>query len=287
MKAYTGIVTLGVAFTFLLLATSCQQATGANSEQQHKPVAVRAGIDHSQWERLLQQYVDPYGLVNYQAWKASAADLEALSGYLQQFAAEPSAPAQGSEQAASLINAYNAFAISWILENYPTLSIRSLEDSFAAKRHRIGGQAVSLDDIEHGTLRPLLGYRVHATVVCAARSCPPLMREAYQADRLDEQLDQAMVVWLARDDLNRYFPVESKAEVSSIFEFFPEDFEKAGGVRKVLQTHAPEMYRSFLETSGLELTYISYDWGLNDQAREGERYGGLQYYWDEVRKRLG
>ena len=69
--------------------------------------------------------------------------------------------------------------LRWILSGYPIESIWQLKDSFTAKRHDVGGRKVSLDDIEHGTLRPLIGYRAHAVLVCAARSCPPLQRFAY------------------------------------------------------------------------------------------------------------
>lgn len=58
-------------------------------------------------------------------------------------------------------------------------------------------------NIEHKTLRPLAGYRVHATLVCAARSCPPLSRDAFREDILDKQLEEAMRRWLARADLNK------------------------------------------------------------------------------------
>src|SRR5919198_506050 len=67
--------------------------------------------------------------------------------------------AQGNEKAASLVNAYNAFVLRWILANYPTESIWQLKDSFAGKRNDIGGRKIALNDIEHGTLRPLIGYR--------------------------------------------------------------------------------------------------------------------------------
>ena len=42
---------------------------------------------------------------------------------------------------------------------------------------------VSLNDIENNVLRPEFGYRTHAVLVCAARSCPPLQQNAYSAGR--------------------------------------------------------------------------------------------------------
>ena len=153
------------------------------------PVDVPKGVDHTQYDQLLKKYVSDRGLVDYKAWKASAEDLKALHDYTAKLAG--GGPfAAGTEKAASLINTYNALTLQWILENYPTKSIKSTINPWGAKRHTVGGRVVSLDEIEHDTLRPQFGYRVHGTVVCAARSCPPLRNRAFAADKLDEQLGQ-------------------------------------------------------------------------------------------------
>src|SRR5262249_34143036 len=153
-------------------------------------------------------------------------DLETLDSYLKQFAEKPETLAIGNDAAASLINLYNATTIRWILANYPTESIKELKDSFVAKRHHIGGRKASLEYIENNALRPLLGYRTHAVLVCAARSCPPLQRFAYTSMQLDEQIETAYRAWLSRSDLNRFTPDARKIEISSIFNWFKDDFNK-------------------------------------------------------------
>ena len=55
---------------------------------------------------------------------------------------------------------------------------------FGARRHAIGGRLVSLDDLEHGSLRPEYGFRIHAAISCASRSCPPLAATAWEASSL-------------------------------------------------------------------------------------------------------
>src|SRR5206468_7785349 len=127
------------------------------------------------------------GLVNYGEWKKNQPDRSMLDNYLKQFATTIESPAQGNEKVAALVNAYNAFMLQWILSNYPTESVWSLKGTFTAKRNDIGGRKVSLDEIEHAMLRPLIGYRAHSVLVCAARSCPPLQRFTYTADKLEEQ----------------------------------------------------------------------------------------------------
>lgn len=245
-----------------------------------EPVQVRSGIDHAEWDRLLRTYVDERGLVDYGAWKASPPDRRALEAYLARLAAEPTPAAQEDDRAASLINAYNALTIRWVLHNYPTKSIMALPQSFGTARHLVGGKQVSLDAIEHGALRPLVGYRIHAALVCAARSCPPLAREGYRADRLDEQLDAATARWLSREDLNRFFP--GKAELSEIFKWFAPDFEKAGGIRSVLKRHGPPSARTLLEAGDPRIEYLPYDWSLNDRAGRAGTYGRLRLIRDRI-----
>jgi hypothetical protein len=228
------------------------------------PVPVPAGVSHAEWSRLLHDYVDDDGLVDYGRWKANPADAGALARYLAAFGAAGT-PAQGPERVASAINAYNALTVAWVLRHYPTTSIRAMKDSFTARRHRVGGRDVSLDDLEHKTLRPLAGYRVHAALVCAARSCPPLRREAFLPATLEAQLDDAMARWLARADLNRFDAEAGRARVSRIFDWFSEDFAKAGGLREVLRRHGPPDARAVAARGEPEVAFLDYDWSLNDQ----------------------
>src|SRR2546426_2707962 len=252
--------------------------------QKGENVDVPAGINHDELNRLLEKYVNEQGLVDYGSWKQSAADLSALDDYLKQFAAKIDNPAQGNEKAASLVNAYNALVLRWILSSYPTESIWQLKDSFSGKRHEIGGRKVSLDDIEHGTVRPLIGYRAHAVLVCAARSCPPLQRLAYTADGFDVQNDRAYRAWLASEDLNKFSLNEKKVEISSIFKWFKQDFDKAGGAPKILGRYAPQSVRIFAASGKYDTKYLPYNWGLNDQGPHGRNYSRAQLLLDNIFK---
>jgi hypothetical protein len=247
-------------------------------------VGVRAGINHDDYERLLKKYVNEQGLVNYSAWKQNAADISVLDLYLNQFASKIDNPAQGIEKAASLVNAYNAFVLQWILKNYPTESIWQLKDSFVAKRNDNGGRKVALNDIENGTLRPLIGYRAHAVLVCAARSCPPLQRFAYTADNFEEQNDRAYRAWVAREDLNKFSPNERKVEISSIFKWFKPDFDKVGGIPKILGRYAPQSVREFAAAGKYEIKYLPYNWGLNDDGAHGRNYSRANLLFDNIFK---
>jgi hypothetical protein len=234
-------------------------------------VEVPAGIKHHAYDRLLKKYVNSQGLVAYEKWKGTAGDMKALDDYVAQFAPSGSA-AHGNERYASLVNAYNAFVLQWILKNYPTDSIWALKSSFKAKRHKLGGEIVSLNDIENEALRPEFGYRTHAVLVCAARSCPPLQQFAYTARALDDQAGRAFRAWLGRPDLNEFLIDKNEAKISSIFKWFKGDFEKVGGVKSALAKYAPAPARPMLERPDCKITYKSYNWGLNDQGPHGRNY---------------
>lgn len=266
--------------SLLFVAAFCTPAAVAKPEPQS--VTIPSGIKHFALDTLLKKYVNERGLVAYGNWKGNQKDLKALDDYLGQFASKSATPASGKEKVASAINAYNAFAIRWILENYPTDSIQDLPDSFARKEHMISGEKVSLDDIEHGTVEKEIGWRAHAALVCCARSCPPLQRFAYTSGQLDSQIDTAYRDWLGREDLNKFEPDQKKVEVSSIFKWYEEDFKKAGGVKEVLARYAPKAYQGFLKTSDYEVDYFPYHWGLNDQGGKGKDYGNLDLYWDKI-----
>lgn len=275
------IAALAAAVFAAVFAVGCRKESVASAA----PVEVRAGIDHAAWSRLLRAHVDDRGLVDYAGWKSSRDGRAALDEYLARLASAPAPAATGNDRAASLINAYNALTVAWILENHPTPSIRTLPNSFTAARHTVGAETVSLDQIEHEALRPLVGYRVHAALVCAARSCPPLRRDAFTAKGLDSQLDAAVERWLGREDLNRFDIQGGRAQLSAIFQWFADDFARAGGVALVLARHGPPAARALADRPDLKVEYLDYDWALNDQ-RPPSSYGRLRLLWDQARGAL-
>lgn len=249
----------------VLLALLALLAAVAGCRAPAADVRVPADIDHAAYEQLLQRHVDERGLVDYDAWRASPDDRRALEAYLAQY--DQSGPAAtGAERHAALVNLYNAACIRMVLDLDPERSLWD-HDPFTQRIHRVGGALVSLDDVEHGAVRPEVGYRGHAVLVCAARSCPPLWDRAFTADGLDRQLDERFAAWLAREDLNRFHPDRNLVELSRIFDWFAEDFERAGGIPAVLARHGPEEHREFLASGDYEIEYLDYDKGLNAQGR--------------------
>lgn len=229
------------------------------------------------FDRVLATFVTPAGTVNYAGLKAHPQDLEAFLRFLA------TAPGQGrghepkAVQMAFWINAYNALTLKTIVDNYPirprglkalvypASSIRQIPGAWTDRRWRVAGRLLSLDDIEHRILRPQFGDpRVHMALVCAAAGCPPLRREAYRGEDLESQLDDQARRYLASPAGLRVDPQGREVAVSSIFKWFEADFGGPQGVRAFLRRYAPAPTARLLSDPTVSVTFIEYDWRLND-----------------------
>jgi hypothetical protein len=206
-------------------------------------------------------HVDYRSLRDDAAWQQLVAELARV---------DPATLRSREERLAFWINAYNVLAIDTIVRNYPVKSIRDAGSLFFPvwyrEAGRIGGEAVTLDGIEHRILRPLGDPRIHAAVVCASRSCPSLRREPYHAETIDAELDDSVARFLA--DPRKGLAIERDARrvrLSRVFEWFEEDFAAQGGVLAFVARSAPPDAREWLRANGgeVEIEHFDYDWRLN------------------------
>lgn len=233
-------------------------------------------LDHSPWSAILQQYVTTNSRVDYAKLKADGS--VKLDTYLGQIAKPWPATLDENDRKAALINAYNALTIRWVLSSFPVKSIWRTKGPFRVARHQVNGKAESLDSVET-RLRDMGDPRIHAALVCAARSCPPLRREAYTRETVDAQLDENFRAWLADSSKNQFVPSKQLAKVSKIFDWYGADFARVGGVPGVLSKFAPP--GMFASTNKLD--YLKYNWGLNDNGSLGDGYSDFEFYIDYVR----
>ncbi len=238
------------------------------------------GLDHSSWDAMLKDYVNAESRVDYKRWRETS---DALEAYLAHLAQPWPGDLTEDDRKASLINAYNAITIRWILAHYPVESIWKTKKPFSGARHTVNGEKTSLDRIE-STLRKM-DPLIHSALVCAARSCPPLRREAYLGSRVNAQLEDNTRAWLANPTLNEFDGPARTARISSIFKWYGDDFE-AGGLRAFLIKFAPAGKAGFLAEGKGKIDYQRYHWGLNDQRAIGEDYPNtIGLWWDYFRNR--
>lgn len=231
-----------------------------------------AEVDHSSFDALLRKYVDDHGLVAYARWKASADDLRALDDYLARAGCvDLNKPAAKSAQLAYWINLYNALTLKGILREYPTKSIRDHTSKLGGYNIWkdlliwVDGRQLSLNDIEHSTLRKMGEPRIHLAVVCASRGCPQLWNRAYSAEGLDEQLTANGRRFLARPENFRADAGSREVCISKLFEWYGTDF--GATPTEQLKALAPMLPTGteWVTQPGARVCYLDYDWSLNDQ----------------------
>ena len=225
-----------------------------------------AQIKHDAFTQLLQKHVSTDGKVNY---KGFIKDSIQLKQYLQLLTKNPPTNQwTKQEQMAFWINAYNAFTIDLVIQHYPIKSIKDIGSSIQIpfvntpwyiKFIKIGKEQLDLNNIEHSKLRKQFGdARLHMVLVCASKSCPPLAREAYEANTLEQQLNDASKKFLTDKTKNQIQTQQSK--LSMIFRWYAMDFNKNG--KKVLDF--VNQHQSTPINNKTKIEYLDYDWNLNE-----------------------
>jgi len=240
--------------------------------------ALAHAADEDAYAKLLRVHVRPgtingitLNLVDYRAVKADPAYAQALAALAE---TRPEALPSEAARLALWTNAYNLLALKAVLDRYPTTSIRDggslLSPIWKKKIGMVGGTAYALDEIEHGILRKTFrDPRVHFAIVCASLSCPDLRPQPYEAARLEAQLDEQTAAFLSNPTKGLQAGSDGKtARVSSIFKWFAGDFATAGGVAAFIRSRTePGLGARLARLEDTGLSYLDYDWSLNDTAR--------------------
>ena len=232
-------------------------------------------VDHRKWQEILDEYVDadPSGVnvVDYAALATNPADVVKLDGYLEHLQGIDPRVYRRVEQMAYWINLYNAVTVKVVLDAYPVESIKQVHEGVVPLtgpwndvHASVAGQDLTLDQIEHGILRPIWrDERIHYAVNCAAYGCPHLIETAFTAANTESLLEAG-----ARAFVNSPRGVDVVDDdfvvISSIYDWYANDF---GGTEKSviehLIDHADSELAEFLEAFEGAIEY-DYDWNLNE-----------------------
>lgn len=248
---------------------------------------------HASLDVILDTYVRE-GLVYYRALRAERGRLDAYISNLD----VPAAALAGwsrAEQAAFWLNAYNATVLRTVINSYPIKgspsqypsdSIQHVHGAFAARRHRIGGRLLSLEELEKQVLPTFDDPRMYFALGRGSLGGGRLRSEAFTANRLEQQLAAVAAECVQRNECFRYDPAADRVEISPIFGWRQAEFTKAWSgdatvfdkrspiELAVLQMVVPHVLPS--EARGLRrntftFVYSTYDWRLNDLTDGGPR----------------
>ncbi len=247
-----------LAFIILSLFTLLSCSTKHRSvKSDSKP------ISHHTWDGLLQTHVSNEGNVNYEGFIQDSVKFNQYINLLQ--ANHPNDTNwTKKEQLAYWINAYNAFTVKVIVAHYPVESIKDIAGSIPfinstwdIRFINIEGNDYDLNNIEHNILRQDFDEpRIHFAINCASISCPKLLNEAYFAETIDKQLEQAAKTFINNPTKNQIG--QNKVALSKIFSWFKGDFTKKQSLLSFINQYADTSI-----SEDASVTHLDYNWGLN------------------------
>jgi hypothetical protein len=230
-------------------------------------------FDFSGWDAMLKKYVVPKTIdgvrLNAVNYKKLGKD-PLYSKLIKELEVASLSSLKTREDKLSFwINVYNIMAAKMVLDNYPLESIKDAGSLFTAVWKKpvgtVAGKTRTLNEIEHEILRKMDEPRIHVAIVCASVSCPDLRSEAYTPEQLHAQLDDQVTSFLANADKGlRVDEEKKKVYLSSIFDWFEDDFEDKGGVVTFLTPYAPQSRQGKLSSHKLKIDYLDYNWKLNE-----------------------
>jgi thiol-disulfide isomerase/thioredoxin len=261
-------------------------------------------IQHDDYEALLGRYVSSDGAVDYARWQRSDADVASLDQYLGRMSQapprlRPELFATEHDRLSFWLNLYNALVVREVVRRWPLASVRDYRPTLTSKidttkgffrdlRFVIGGREMSLDDIEHETIRKeFADARIHFALNCGSTSCPILKPKAFSGPELEAELERATIGFLNAPENVRVDTDNRSVHLSKIFKWYGKDFAKhaqrstgnpKAGVIDFIALFADAELAALLKIARNEnykTAYLSYDWKVN-KAKSTTRSTGTK-----------
>ncbi len=235
----------------------------AQTVQAESPADVDAIMEV--YGRVLQAFVDDQGRIDFVGMSEDRDDLNQVVAFVQAISPRnrPDLFPTREHELAYWINAYNAISMHTIIEDdFPdNLGGFKLVRYFIWQKVTVGGEEVSLNDLEREWILPLNEARVHFALNCMVVDCPILPRVPFKADTLEEDLEAAAVFFFNEPRNLVYDAERGRVTLNEIIDFFDFDFEReAGSVLAYVQRYSPVEL-----PDDTRVRYRDYNWDVNYQ----------------------
>lgn len=218
-------------------------------------IVKEAPTNHKIWNDLLAKNVTSNGSVSYKGFIDNKVKLQEYLDILAQKIPEDSW--SKNAKLSYWINAYNAFTIKLILDNYPLKSIKDINNPWGKEFITLASKKYSLEDIEHKILRKMNEPRIHFAINCASFSCPNLLNEAFLEETMEVQLEKTAEAFI--NDKTKNTITANQIEISEIFNWFSSDFKSNGSVIDYLNRYSSVKINAKAKTK-----FKDYNWNLNE-----------------------
>jgi hypothetical protein len=193
------------------------------------------------------------------------------------------------DQEAFWLNAYDAIVLRTVIDaypiksrssEYPAKSIRQIPGAFEQVKHRVGGQVLTLDQIEKDILVKFGDARLVLALGRGAVGSGRLRSEAFQGAALDQQLALVLNECASRVSCVKVDRDKNVLQVTPLVSWredvFVQSFAEAGqamwpnrtpierAVAAMMFSHMFPSERDFLKANTFQMKYGDFDWRLND-----------------------
>jgi hypothetical protein len=228
-------------------------------------------VDHAGLAPTLRALPDGLGQV----------DGSALRAYLSSLSAVNPDSLVRAESLAYWINLYNAAAVTLALDAAQAGlgSVMRVPGGFERTVVTVAGEALSLNDVEHGKIRRFKDPRVHGALVCGSLSCPTLRPTPFTGRDLDAALDDQMRSFFAGGGLN-VDRAGGQVALSRILLWYGGDFVRPNRMPTFVPASKQRVLRAatawfdeedaaWIEVNDPSVTFQGYDWGLGCSVTSG------------------
>jgi hypothetical protein len=178
------------------------------------------------------------------------------------------------EALAFWLNVYNAGAIGTAASAHDASadSVLRIPGAFSRPSLTVAGEALSLDDVEHGKIRRFGDPRIHGALVCGSISCPTLRATPFTGEDINSQLDDQMRSFIMLGG-GQVDTTANIVTLSRVLKWYGRDFVSPAKMPTILPA-GPKMIgdavsewftdedRLFISTTRPAIEFSSYDWGL-------------------------
>jgi len=286
LSVFVASVVLVIALVCVFFVANRPQLIAIDADiPEHFP---KSGFAHDTFERLLREYVDADGAVDFDRWHQNAPDRVLLDRYLAAVgsfspAITPERFPRKSDELAYWMYGYNGYVIKSVLDHWPIESVTDVKAPIEAvtglgffyrQRFHFGGTPLSLYTVENERIRRAFhDPRIHFVLYCASGSCPVLRPELPTGEKLERMLQEATVAFISDPQNVRVDHGKEQIVLSAIFKMYRNDFIKEltrrglpsdSGVVGYIASVAPDSLQAELNRAAdYEVSFADYDWAIS------------------------
>jgi hypothetical protein len=235
-------------------------------------------INHDAWQQILTTYVDDEhqsGINRFNYSAVTPGDARKLRGYLDYMQQMEPRQLNSEEAKAYWINLFNALIVDKMVETFQTGSNRAINrvltgglrsgGRWSREIAEVAMQEISLNDIEHGILRPIWNDpRIHFAISACTLGGPNIQKIAFNGANNEELLEKAKVEFLQHPRAVRV--QDGELILSSIFNWYASDFgDNRQEVLQYIRNNVDEKTQQ--DIRGFTRASYDYSWDLNALSR--------------------